>query len=187
MAEDILALRREQKSRKPDFIRQRYHTKVRLEKKWRKPRNKQAKLRQGKRGHRAKVKPGYCSPRAVRGFDRSGLKPVIVANVNELLGIKKGEGAIISSKVGNKKRLSLAEQAIKNNIQVINIKDLNKFVEKIKKEFEQRTAKKKEVEEKKKKEKKKEVKKTEKKEEKLEEEKKLEEKKEKDRILATKK
>jgi large subunit ribosomal protein L32e len=194
---DLISLRKEIKSKKPNFIRQRYHTKARLAKNWRKSRGRHSKLRLAKGGHRAAPTTGYGSPSAVRGFDKSGLKPVIVSNSAELLNIQKGQGALISSVVGNRKRLSLVEEALKKNIPVINIKDLKAFIEKTKKEFEERVQRRKDKLSKKKKEPKKEAKKEVKKEvkkeepkkpeEKTEDDKKVEDKKEKDKILATKK
>ncbi len=135
--------------------------------------------------------PGFGSPSAVRGLHASGLKPVLVSNAEQLLKLNKEEGAVISSKVGMKKRLALVDEASKNNITIINIKDIKKFVEEKKKAFEERIAKKKTEEEKKKaeKEKAKKAKKAAKEEKPAEEkaeEKKVEEKKEKDKILAQK-
>ena len=146
--------------------------------------------------------PGYGSPAAVRGLDRLGLKPVVVSNSDQLLKLQKGEGAVISSSVGAKKRLAIVEQAMKKNIRIINIKDLKKFVEDAKKAFEERVEKKKQMKkeakktktEAKKEEAKKEVreekkaaaKKEPKAEETTEKEKQLEEKKEKDKVLTQK-
>lgn len=191
---DLLKIRQEQKSRKPNFIRQRYHTKASLGLHWRKPKQKQSKLRRGKRGHRAMPSPGYGSPASVRGLDRSGLVPVKVSNEQQLSDMKKGEGAVIASTVGAKKRLAIVELAVKNNIKLLNIKDAKKFIEDAKKAFEERIAKKKSEAEKKKAEKAKKVKekKTQKEEAKEEktkapDQKLAEEKKEKDKILTQKK
>jgi large subunit ribosomal protein L32e len=189
---DMLKIRQKQKSRKPDFVRQKYHTKASLPLHWRKPKQKQSKMRLCRKGHRPMPSTGYGSPAAVRGFDRSGLKPVRVSNLNALLQVAKGEGAVIASEVGTLKRILLAEQAIKNKIHVLNIKDLSKYVEEAKKAFEERIAKKKSEKKTKeeKKAKKPEKKQAEKKAEKAEEkpeEKAIEEKKQKDKILTQKK
>ena len=142
-----------------------------------------------KRGHGSMPSPGYGSPAQVRGFDKSGLKLVVVSNLGQLSGIKKDEGIIISSTLGMRKKLMLIEEALKKKLAVVNVKDLGKFTEQAKKAFEERVAQRKEKlakQKAKKKEVKKEKKKEEKKEEKTDEEKQIEEKKEKDKILSTK-
>ncbi len=186
---DLIELRKKMKAKKPDFIRQDFHKK-RLKKKWLKPRGSDSKMRQKIKDKPKVVSTGYGSPKSIRGFDNSGLKPVIVSNTKSLEKInKEKEGIIIMRTVGKKKRYDIVKKASKNSITILNVKDVSGFLSRIEKELKERKGRKEKLKEKR--EKKKKEGKKEKKEEKLadkltEEEKKKEEKKEKDKILTKK-
>ncbi len=134
MSEQLLELRNKLKRKKPDFIRTDAHKKKRLEENWRRPRGRHNKIRLCKKGHRKKPSQGYRSPKAVRGLDRSGLKPIIVKNVNDLVRLdKKKDGAVISGNVGKKKRIEIAKKGIELGIAFLNFNP-KKFLEKIEQE-----------------------------------------------------
>lgn len=193
MDKKLIELREKIKSKKPDFIRQDAYKKKRLCKKWRKPKGKHSKMRLHRKGHRKSVSPGYSSPNVVKGFHPTGLKGILVSSIKDLEVIKpETEGAVISKTTGTKKRVGIVLRAKEKGINILNIKDLAKYLEnieimqkerkeaKIKRE-EKKTKKKKEAE------KKSEQKKKEKLAEKIsEEEKKEQEKKEKDKLLIKK-
>jgi len=184
----LLELRNKLKRKKPDFIRTDAHKKKRLEENWRRPRGRHNKIRLCKKGHRKKPSPGYRSPKAVRGLDRSGLKPVIVKNVSDLVSLdKQKEGAVVSSNVGKKKRIEIAKKGMELGITFLNFNP-KKFLEKIEQEKrakEEEKAKEKEKEKKKVEAKEKKEEETEKKKE--DEEKKKEElEKEKEKVLIKK-
>ncbi len=200
--ETLLAIRRQLKRKKPTFLRQDGHKKVRLGSKWRKPKGIDNKMRLNLRGYRRNVTIGWRSPTKVRGLDRSGLEVVRVDNIAKLEGLDPAvQGIIISSSVGEKKRVEIARLALSRSINIFNIKDAAAYI----KEFEEAIKQKKEKKEKDKKEKeKKEKQKKEQAKKKEEEEKKKKdkegeksieelaeeakdiEKKEKDRILTQK-
>lgn len=192
----LLELRKKMKSRKPDFIRQDAHKKLRLGKKWRKPRGLHSKIKNRMKGYSSPISIGWKSPRKVRGLSQTGLIPILVASINQLNGIdKEKQGIIIAKSVGNKKRVDIINKAQELNLKILNMKDPVKYMENIKEDFEKRKQdKKKKTEERQKKkkeiEKKAEEKKKENKEELTEkiaeEEKKKQEKKEKDKILTKK-
>ena len=70
---ELLALRKKLKKKKPKFYSQEYHKKIRLGKRWRKPRGTDSKVRLKLKGHVNRVSVGYGSPRKVRGLTRDGL------------------------------------------------------------------------------------------------------------------
>jgi hypothetical protein len=83
--------------------------------------------------------PGYGAPAEVRGLHPSGLEMVAVHNADELLAVNpKTQGAIVSSGLGKKKKLSLLELAQQKGIRVLNVKDAAKYIETIKNDFEKR-------------------------------------------------
>jgi large subunit ribosomal protein L32e len=184
----LLEIRKAMKSRKPRFVRQESDRRSRLEKKWRRPRGWQSKMRKNRKGHPARISKGYKSPVAVRGLHPNGLRTIMVNNFDSLENINaKEEGIIISSAVGLKKRIEIIKKAKEKNITILNFKNSDEFLqgvqETLAKKKEEKT-KKKETKEKKKKET--EKKKPEKLAEKVslsEEEKKEADKKEKDRLL----
>ncbi|MBW3003300.1 hypothetical protein KY328_01195 [Candidatus Woesearchaeota archaeon] len=141
---DKLELRKRIKSKKPRFVRQDSHKKVKLGKKWRKPRGSDNKVRIGFKSYRKKVKIGYGSPRDVEGFDPSGVLPVVVSNMLELTSIKDGQGVVFSSRLGVRKKVGLIKKAMQLKLKILNIKDPQKYLT----DVEQRFAKKKQDKEK---------------------------------------
>ncbi|MFO8016404.1 MAG: eL32 family ribosomal protein [Candidatus Woesearchaeota archaeon] len=188
---EAMEKRKKAKSRKPDFVRQSIHKKIGIEERWRKPKGLHSKMRLGRKGHSRKVKPGYGSPAQVKGKSREGLDMVLVSNPQQLKGIDTSkQGILISSGTGKRKKLAILEEAVKNKITVLNIKDPSEYIkqaeEEMKKKKESKAAKE-ETKKKKKEELKKKAEEKEK-EKKLEEtlsdeEKKEQDKKEQDKML----
>ena len=185
-----LELRRKMKAKKPKFRNQGSHVKKKVQSSWRWPRGWQAKARLRIKGHIKMPKQGYRSPVAVRNLTRDGFQPIMVNNINDLSKINKEQKGIISSKVGNRKRVEIINIAKQKGIKLnLNIeKTLQKIDADLKqrKEINQKTTKKKEEN------KKEREKKAEKKEKNLDqkveqtpEEKQKQEKKEKDKMLTT--
>ena len=184
---DLLELRRHIKSKKPDFIRQDFHKKKRLSRKWRRPKGWHSKIRLNRSVHAEKASIGYRSPKIVRGLHKSGLLQNIIRSVNDLEGLdpKKNCG-IISSSVGTKKRVVILKKAKDLGLNIFNIKNPDKYIKEVEDKINLRK-KAKEV----KTVKEKDAKKVEKREEKLTEKvdevsKKEIEKKEKDKVLTKK-
>ncbi len=179
------------KKKKLSFIRTDAHKKKKLKIKWRRPRGIQNKRRLRKRGYLIVVKKGYRTRKQTRGLIRDELKLVMINNISELECIdKNSELIVISSDVGNKKRLEILEQTKKQELNVVNfdvdtkIKQIKELMDKKKKEKEEIKKKK---EKKVKQEKKKTIEESVKKEEKEEpEEEKDKEKKEFDKLLTKK-
>ncbi len=121
MAQRLLRVRARQKSKKPEFNFHDSHKKKRLPIAWRKPRGLHNKLRQQVASKGKLVRPGFGSPRAVRGFHPSGFKEVLVNNVAELAGAV-GCAVRIASSVGMKKRLEIQARAAEMNLKVLNPK-----------------------------------------------------------------
>lgn len=140
---ELLNLRQKLKSKKPTFIRQKAHGLKKLEKVWRAPKGIHSKLRKKKKGHMKHPSVGFSSPREVRGFSPSGLKPILVINIKQLDKIKN-EGIVISSLVGNKKRIELLKKIKERNLVVLNIKNVDDYIKKIEDNLQSRKQKKKE-------------------------------------------
>lgn len=129
MSEDMLKKRKEMKSKKPNFLRQDIHKKVRLKPVWRKPRGLQSKVRLNLLGYRRPISSGYSSPQLVKGLHPTGFKEIKVSNLSDLIKIDpKKEGAMISSTVGDLKRYEIVKKAVELKIKLLNIKDPSKFV-----------------------------------------------------------
>ncbi|MGM5485263.1 MAG: eL32 family ribosomal protein [Nanobdellota archaeon] len=138
--------------KKPSFIRQDYHKKSKLEKKWVRPRGIQSKQRLQKNGHSAIVKTGYRMPRDQRGTDRNGLYPVVVNNLGELDKVDPKENSVVlSSGLGNRKRSDLVRRAKEKNIALSNIKDPDAFLKQVEKKISDKKQERKNLEEKRKK------------------------------------
>ena len=121
MAERLLRVRTRQKSKKPEFNFHDSHKKKRLGPSWRKPRGLHNKLRQQVAAKGKLVRPGYGSPKAVRGYHPCGLPEVLVNNVAELEKAK-GFAVRIAAAVGKKKRLEIEAKASEAGLKVLNAK-----------------------------------------------------------------
>ncbi|MFH1439903.1 MAG: 50S ribosomal protein L32e [Candidatus Woesearchaeota archaeon] len=125
----LLSLREHIKRRKPNFIRQDANRQKRVGTRWRKPKGLQSKMRLHKKGNRKSVTKGYKSPAAVYGMLPNGLFPVVVNNQSQLKAVDpKLQAAVISSKVGLRKKIDLIKKAVELNIIIANLKDADKFI-----------------------------------------------------------
>ncbi len=124
---DKLEKRKEIKKAKPEFRRQDSHKKLRVSRTgYRKPKGIQSKVRLNKKGYVKKVKTGYGSPVDVKGMHPSGYVPFLVENVSQLDTMDpKKEGVIVSSNVGERKRVSILSKSKELGIKVLNIKDVD--------------------------------------------------------------
>lgn len=119
---DALKKRAEVDSRRPEFLRQEWHRRKRLQTaKWRKPRGGHSKMRQHYGYRSPVVSIGYGSPREARFLHPSGFREVMVHNVNDLAKIRpEQEAARVAHSVGMKKRLEIEEKADELKIRVLN-------------------------------------------------------------------
>jgi large subunit ribosomal protein L32e len=180
---ELLELRKQIKSKKPNFTRQDAHKKKKLGKKWKRPKGLQSKIRLKLRGRGKRVSIGYRGPKKVRHMHKSGMQKSIVHSVKDLEGLdSKKNGVVISSSVGNKKKIVILKKAKKKGFNILNFNNPEEFIKKIEDKMD---LKKKLKEEKKKKVEKKESKeeKKEKPDEKVVDEKEDVEKKEKNKML----
>jgi large subunit ribosomal protein L32e len=119
---DALKKRAEIDGRRPEFLRQEWHTRKRLQNvKWRQPRGDHSKARQHYGYRRCLVSIGYGGPKDARHLHPSGFKEVIVHNVNDLARIKpETEAARVAHQVGMRKRLEIEAKADELKIRVLN-------------------------------------------------------------------
>ena len=117
----LLKLREELKRRRPRFVRCESWRYKRLKEAWRKPKGIDNKMGLQVKGWPKLVKVGYRGPKEVRGLHPSGLRDVLVHNVEELKKLDPSrDGARIASGVGRKKRMEIVAMAKKLGIRVFN-------------------------------------------------------------------
>ncbi len=143
---DALTIRNEQKRRKPRFARQDAHKERRIARTgYRRPKGRQSKMRLAKKGYRRTPSQGYRSPRAARGLDRGGLKPVIVATLAALEALDaKREGAVLARTLGDRRRELLLRRAKELGVTVLNL-DVEATLQELARAFQQRQSLKKEA------------------------------------------
>jgi len=118
---DAVKLRNKRKKKKPEFLRQEAGKFKKLKKCWRRPPGRHSKLRRGRKPRGRKPSVGYGSPMEARGLTREGMRPVLVASVDDLKKLDKGkDAAIIRSAVGKKKRAEIIIEAEKTGVTVLN-------------------------------------------------------------------
>ncbi len=117
-----LRVRAEIDDRRPEFLRQEWHTRRRLQNvRWRKPQGDQSKMRQHYGYRRNIVSIGFGSPRLARHLHPSGFREVMVHNVNDLSKINPEiEAARVGGSVGYKKRQEIEAKADELKIRVLN-------------------------------------------------------------------
>lgn len=125
LSKDTLAAlrkRAEIDSRRPEFLRQEWHRRARLQKvRWRKPKGDHSKMREHYGYRRNVVSIGYGSPKAARHLHPSGFKEVMVWNVKDLEKIRpETEAARVAHTVGMRKRTEIEEKADELGIRVLN-------------------------------------------------------------------
>jgi len=126
---------------KPRFLRRDWNKKSRLGKGrrnkmvWRKAKGRHSKIRQKWKGYSQQPSVGYKSPKKTRGFVQ-GKKALMIYNIPDLEKIKANEIGIISSKIGNKKRMELAKKSKELGVSFANF-NAEKFLEEIRKKSEE--------------------------------------------------
>ncbi|MEM4239691.1 MAG: 50S ribosomal protein L32e [Candidatus Woesearchaeota archaeon] len=124
--EQMLKVRKQLKSKKPNFIREDYQKRACIPMPWRRPRGLHSKMRHRFAGHRALVDPGYGSPKEVYGLHPSGYEQIVIHTVEELSKLDpKSQGAILGSTLGMPKRIALLTKAKTMGIKVLNVKDID--------------------------------------------------------------
>ena len=135
----LLEQRNRIKKKKPAFVVKDSQVTVRVKSRWRKPRGKQSPVRQQHKGRIRLVRPGYGSPKAVKHLHSTGLEKVLVQNKDGLKDIDiEKQGIVISSLVGNRKRIELIKAALDKKITILNFKDAEKHLTQLKEAFDTR-------------------------------------------------
>lgn len=119
---DALKKRAEISSRRPEFLRQEWHRRKRLQGvKWRKPQGDHSKMRHHYRYRPNVVSIGYGGPKNARYLHPSGFKEVRVWNPKDLEKINPElEAARVAHQVGMKKRVEIEEKADELGIRILN-------------------------------------------------------------------
>jgi len=129
---ELLELKKQIKSKKPDFIRQDAHKKKKLSKKWRRPKGLHSKIRLKLRGRAKYVSVGYRGPKKVRYLHKSGLQQHIVRSIVDLevLDAKK-TCLIVSSSLGDRKRIIILKKAKERGFNILNFDNPDEFIKNI--------------------------------------------------------
>ena len=134
---DLSEIRKEKKARKPAFVSQdSWKRRLLPRKSWRRPRGLHSKMRLKKRGNPKSPSHGYRSPKAMRALTPFGTQAVVVSSVKGL-AIASGKDVIISSTVGNRKKLEIIKAASEKKLAVLNL-NVAEFAGKIAAEMEER-------------------------------------------------
>ena len=114
---ELLDEKKALKKRTPTFRRQESHKRKRLGDGWRKPRGVQSKLRLRRRGKPSMVSIGYRSMAVLRNKDEQGRTRIIIHNLSDISNFdSKINFAVLSARVGGRKKIAIFEQAKKLKI-----------------------------------------------------------------------
>ncbi len=109
------------KRKKPKFNVPNASAKVRVKKRWRKPRGTHNKKRMGKAFMGASPNVGYRNPKTTRGLT-GGKNVVLICNMNQLEDLDKETVLRISGSIGRKKREEIDKKAKSLGLRIINPK-----------------------------------------------------------------
>jgi len=117
----LFQIRKQRKSKKPEFLRQEWFRYKKLGEKWRKPKGMHSKLRTKLKYRPPVVSIGYRAPAWVRGLHSSGFKEVMVFNPHELEKLDpKTQAARVGATVGYRKRLEIEKRAAELGVHILN-------------------------------------------------------------------
>ncbi len=117
----LLKLRKRAKHKKPEFLRSESWRYSKMSESWRRPRGLDHKMRRKIKGWPPMVSTGYRGPKIARGLHPSGLREVMVHNVDELSLVDPSvQAARIAGTVGKKKRALILAEAKQKKIRVFN-------------------------------------------------------------------
>jgi len=129
---ELLELRKQNKNKKPNFVRQDAHKMKRLFKKWRNPRGLHSKIRLKLKGRAKYVSIGYRGPKKVRYLHKSGLKHHLVRSSSDLESLdNKKICLIIASSLGNRKKIAILKKANEQGFNIVNIKNPGAYIKKV--------------------------------------------------------
>ena len=124
-----------ERRKKPEFKRTDWNKKPRFaiarKIKWRRAKGRHNKIREKRANNSRAPNIGYGMPREIRGLVQ-GMTPVLVQNVSDLSKVGKNQIGIISGRIGDKKKIQIAEQAMKLNVKLENL-NAQKFLDATKK------------------------------------------------------
>jgi large subunit ribosomal protein L32e len=139
MTTDKVKIRRDRKRKLPKFKRQEYFKSHGLKDGWRRPKGLRSKLRLGIKERGKVPKPGYGSPKDVRGFHSSGKREVFVSCLRDLENISKDVVVRLSSTLGLKRKIEITKKVEDAGVRVLNPKkgEIKKGKKKIEKKVEE--------------------------------------------------
>ena len=147
----LLEIRKKSKARKPKFMRS-DSNRLKFKNKWRKPRGLHNKRRLQKDGHQKNPSQGFRSPAMVRGLHESGLEIKNIQNIKQIQEFdSKKYLAELSSTIGLRKKIEILKLCKEKGIQILNLKDIDKFIKQAEKQMEESKKAKQKKEQKKKK------------------------------------
>lgn len=135
----LLEVKKAMKKRKPTFIRNDANKKKRLEAKWHRPKGLTNKMRLNKRGYPRVVSTGYRTPVELRGLTKHGLEPVTINKISDLLSLDPTtQIALVSSTMGQRKKVAVLEKAKEMKLKIQNIKNIEDYLTFVKEEMQTR-------------------------------------------------
>ncbi len=109
------------------FLRQDYMRHLKLGKnrkklqKWRRPKGIHSKMRRQRKGYPVSPSPGYKKSKAERN-KINGLIPVLINNLKDLEKINKTSIAVLSRKIGAKKKIEIIKKAEEMKLKILNLR-----------------------------------------------------------------
>jgi large subunit ribosomal protein L32e len=106
--------------------------------KWRKPKGRDNKMREKRKGYPAVVGIGNRTPVKMR-YEVSGARPAKIMNPNDVKNLKEGQ-TVIMGNIGDKKKIEIIKAGKEKKIKFANL-NVKKFLKESKRKMEKKTVK----------------------------------------------
>ena len=120
MSEDLIKAKQDMKKKLPKFRRVEKHRHPQLPDNWRKPKGHHSKIRRGLKWEMRIPKIGMKTPKILQNLDKYGRELIMIKTVDDLKKLNEKTVGIVTAKLGLKKRLLIAKQALGKKLKFLN-------------------------------------------------------------------
>ncbi|MFA5302959.1 MAG: eL32 family ribosomal protein [Candidatus Nanoarchaeia archaeon] len=130
MSEELIKAKQSMKKKLPKFRRVEKHRHPQLPDNWRKPKGHHSKIRRAMKWEMRIPKIGMKTPKALQNLDKFGRELILIRTINDLKKLSEKTVGIVAAKLGLKKRLMIANQAIGKKYKFLNFNP-EKIIQKV--------------------------------------------------------
>ncbi|MFA5333341.1 MAG: eL32 family ribosomal protein [Candidatus Nanoarchaeia archaeon] len=120
MSEELIKAKQSMKKKLPKFRRVEKHRHPQLPDNWRKPKGHHSKIRRAMKWEMRIPKIGMKTPKVLQNLDKFGRELILIRTIEDLKKLSEKTVGIVAAKLGLKKRLLIAKQALGKKYKFLN-------------------------------------------------------------------